>query len=81
MGQAMIGELDRLDGRTRRWRFALGCVGAALVLPPWGRAVGRRAARLAAISAALGVYLYGVLAVAVLGAGGHPLDDGSTPPR
>lgn len=34
-GQAMIGELDRLDGRARRWRFALGCVGAAVVMPPW----------------------------------------------
>ena len=34
----------------------------------WGgiAAVGRRAARLAAVTAALGVYLYGVLAVAVL---------------
>lgn len=37
-GQAMIGELDRLDGRARRWRFALGCVAAAVVMPPWGRA-------------------------------------------
>ena len=37
-GQAMLGELDHLDGRIRRMRFALGCVGAALVLPPWGRA-------------------------------------------
>jgi hypothetical protein len=35
-GEAMVGELDRLDGRTRRWRFAMGCVGAALVLAPWG---------------------------------------------
>jgi hypothetical protein len=34
-GQAMLGELDHLDGRTRRLRFALGCVGAVLVLPPW----------------------------------------------
>ena len=24
-GQAMLGELDRLDGRGRRWRFAAGC--------------------------------------------------------
>jgi hypothetical protein len=37
-GQAMVGELDRLEGRAVRWRFALGCVFAALVLPPWGRA-------------------------------------------
>ncbi len=194
-GQAMIGELDRLDGRARRWRFALGCAGAAVVMPPWGRATaalgallafaagagalvgytkvhyrlatdgwtwvaaaililllvgyllgggvllrrpgvaapglvggllvaaawlaaggftfdrwlnslwsqwwlvilapivvgvgatlwggsaaaGRRAARLAAVTAALGVYLYGVLAVAVLGAVGHDPSDGWTP--
>ena len=37
-GQAMLGELGHLDGRLRRLRFALGCAGAALVLPPWGRA-------------------------------------------
>ena len=37
-GQAMLGELGQLDGRTRRVRFALGCTAAALVLPPWGRA-------------------------------------------
>ena len=37
-GQAMLGELGHLDGRLRRMRFALGCAGAALVLPPWGRA-------------------------------------------
>jgi hypothetical protein len=37
-GQAMLGELDHLDGRARRWRFAIGCVGAALLMPPWGRA-------------------------------------------
>jgi hypothetical protein len=36
-GQAMLGELDHIDGRFARTRFALGCVGAALVLPPWGR--------------------------------------------
>ena len=34
----MLGELGYVDGRIRRMRFALGCVGAALVLPPWGRA-------------------------------------------
>ncbi len=37
-GQAMLGELGHLEGRIRRLRFALGCVVAALVLPPWGRA-------------------------------------------
>ena len=33
-GQAMLGELDRLDGRAPRWRFAAGCSSAAMVLPP-----------------------------------------------
>jgi hypothetical protein len=37
-GQAMLGELGHIDGGFRRMRFALGCTGAALVLPPWGRA-------------------------------------------
>lgn len=37
-GQAMLGELGHLDGRLQRLRFALGCAGAALILPPWGRA-------------------------------------------
>jgi hypothetical protein len=47
-------------------------VGAAGTL--WSRdaVVGRRVARLAAITAGLGLYLYGTLAVAVLGAGGPP---------
>src|SRR5690242_9505491 len=37
-GQAMLGELDHIDGWGRRWRFAAGCASAALLLPPWGRA-------------------------------------------
>lgn len=37
-GQAMLGELGHVDGRVQRMRFALGCAGAALILPPWGRA-------------------------------------------
>jgi len=194
-GRAMTGELDRLDGRVERWRFALGCAAAAVVMPPWGRAAaalcvltaiavggaglavythvhyrlhtdgwtwvsaavlllvltgyvlggsvllrrpgvagpgltggalvavawlaisgftfhrsltglrghlslvllaaivvglvgtrwgggaaaGRRAARLAGVTAGLGVFLYGVLAVAILGATGHDPSDGWTP--
>ena len=39
---------------------------------------GRRTARLAGISAGLGIYLYGTLAVAVVGAGGEPIDSGFT---
>src|SRR5215471_14097468 len=37
-GQAMLGELGHLDRRLQRMRFALGCSGAVLILPPWGRA-------------------------------------------
>jgi hypothetical protein len=36
-GQAMLGELDYIDGRGQRWRFAVDCAAAALLLPPWGR--------------------------------------------
>jgi hypothetical protein len=53
-GQAMLGELDHIGGRIQRMRFALGCVGAALVLPPWGRA-------------AAGVWTMITLAVASIG--------------
>ena len=46
----------------------------------WGgsAAACRRIARLAAISAGLALYLYGTIAVAVLGAGGPPEDTGWT---
>src|SRR5690349_21350892 len=37
-GQAMLGELDHLDGRRRRLRFAVGCTGAVLIMPSLGRA-------------------------------------------
>src|SRR5579859_416022 len=37
-GHGMLGELDHIEARSRRWRFAAGCVGAVLLLPPWGRA-------------------------------------------
>jgi hypothetical protein len=33
----MLGELDNIDGRGRRWRFTAGCVGTVL-LSPGGRA-------------------------------------------
>ncbi len=57
-GQAMIGELDRLDGRARRWRFALGCVGAAVVMPPWGRAAAALLAMIAVGASAGGLVVY-----------------------
>ncbi len=68
-GQAMVGELDHIDGRGRRWRFAVGCAGAALLLAPWGRAAAAVWAMVAVAAGAAGVYA----AVAVryrLGAGG-----------
>jgi hypothetical protein len=53
-------------------------VGAAGTL--WGRddAIGRRVARLAAVSSGLVLYLYSTLAVVALGAGGPPDDPGLT---
>ena len=27
-GQAMLGELDHVEGLGRRWRFAIGCAGS-----------------------------------------------------
>jgi hypothetical protein len=55
-GQAMLGELDYIDGRGRRWRFATGCAGAALLLPPWGRAAAAVWAMVVAAAGAAGVY-------------------------
>jgi hypothetical protein len=55
-GQAMLGELGHIEGRGRRWRFAIGCVGAALLLPPWGRAGASVFAMLALAIGGLGVY-------------------------
>ena len=60
-GQAMLGELDHIDGRGRRWRFAAGCAGAALLLPPWGPAAAAVWAMVALAAGAAG--LYGSLAV------------------
>lgn len=55
-GRAMLGELGHLTGRTRRMRFALGCVGAALVLPPWGGAVAGVWAMVALAASSVGLY-------------------------
>jgi hypothetical protein len=54
-------------------------VGAGATLWGGNAAIGRRAARLASITAALSIYCYGVLAVAVVGAAGHDPSDGWTP--
>jgi len=55
-GQAMLGELDYIDGRIRRLRFALGCVIAALLLPPWGRAAAGVWAMIAVTAGSVGLY-------------------------
>jgi hypothetical protein len=55
-GQAMLGELGYLDGRVRRMRFTLGCVTAALLLPPWGRAAAGVWAMVAVAVGSVGLY-------------------------
>jgi hypothetical protein len=55
-GQAMLGELGYIDGRIRRWRFAAGCVIAALLLPPWGRAAAGVWAIIAVAAGSVGLY-------------------------
>lgn len=57
-GRAMIGELDRLDGRARRWRFAAGCAAAAVVMPPWGRTAAALGVMAAVVAGAGGLYAY-----------------------
>jgi hypothetical protein len=52
----MLGELGHIDGRGRRWRFTAGCVLAALLPPPWGRAAAGAWAMAAAAAGAVGLY-------------------------
>ncbi len=55
-GRAMVGELDHIEGRGRRWRFTIGCVGATLLLPPRGRAGAGVLAIVAVAVGSLGLY-------------------------
>ena len=55
-GQAMLGELGHIEGGIPRMRFALGCAGAALVLPPWGRAATGVWAMVVLAAGAVGLY-------------------------
>ncbi|HEV8222110.1 MAG TPA: hypothetical protein VGQ05_17710 [Streptosporangiaceae bacterium] len=57
-GQAMLGELDRLDGRAQRWRFAAGCSAAAMMLPPWGRAAAAAGSLAAVAAGGLGLFAF-----------------------
>ena len=68
-GQAMLGELGHLDGRLRRMRFAVGCAGAALILPPWGRAAGGLGATIGITAASFTIYA-GLVVQYRLGVGG-----------
>ena len=51
-GQAMVGELERIEERFKRWRFSLGCLGAALLVPPRRADSGRLVVGLVAAAAA-----------------------------
>ncbi|WP_433613866.1 hypothetical protein ACQP2P_05600 [Dactylosporangium sp. CA-139114] len=55
-GRAMLGELGALDGWWRRLRFALGCAGAALIMPPWGRAAAALWATIGVAAASLAIH-------------------------
>jgi hypothetical protein len=60
-GQAMLGELGHVDGRVRRWRFAAGCAGAALLMPPWGRAAAAVWAMAAVAAGCAALYAFACL--------------------
>jgi hypothetical protein len=68
-GQAMLGELDHIEGRGRRWRFAVGCAGAVLLLPPWGRAAAAVWAMVVVAAGADGLYAAEVIRYRVGGGG------------
>jgi hypothetical protein len=68
-GQAMLGELAHLNRPGRRMRFALGCTGAALILPPWGRAAAGLWATIALAVGSVGLYA-GLVVHYRLGVGG-----------
>src|SRR5437763_16152599 len=53
-GDAMFGELDRIDNRGRRWRVAIGCASAAVVLQSRRADAARLTSRLAAATGPAG---------------------------
>jgi hypothetical protein len=59
-GEAMFGELQQLQSRRQRWRFAVGCAGATLLLPSRRADSAALAARLVAATALVcaGVVVY-----------------------
>jgi putative effector of murein hydrolase LrgA (UPF0299 family) len=55
-GEAMVSELAYLQGRRRRWRFALGCT-ASTLLPPWGASAAPIAGIFTVAVTGIGVYV------------------------
>lgn len=62
-GQAMVGELGELQQRSKRWRFALGCLAATVLLPARRSSAGRLVIALVVASAAgcAALVAYGML--------------------
>ncbi|MDT5034831.1 MAG: hypothetical protein QOE03_16 [Micromonosporaceae bacterium] len=62
-GQAMAGELEHIEKRSKRWHFSLGCLSAALLVPPRRADSGRLVVGLVAAAAAgcVGLTLYGLM--------------------
>jgi hypothetical protein len=62
-GEAMFGELQQLENRPQRWRFAVGCAGATLLLPSRRADSAGMAARLVAATAlaCAGLVAYGLV--------------------
>jgi hypothetical protein len=72
-GQAMIGELEHLHRRPQRWRFAVGCLAATLLLFPARRAGAGRlmiALVVAAVAASAGLVGLGLLRYPAIVTGG-----------
>jgi hypothetical protein len=61
-GEAMFGELNQMNNRRQRWRFAVGCASAAVFLPSRRADSARLAARLvtATALACAGLVAYGL---------------------
>ena len=62
-GQAMVGELEQVRQRPKRWRFAVGCLAATLLLPARRAGAGRLVIGLVVAAATAGAALvaYGLL--------------------
>jgi hypothetical protein len=73
-GRAMIGELEHLHERPKRWRFAVGCLAATLLLFPARRAGAARlmiALVLAAVAGCAGLVGYSLLRYPAILTGGR----------